>query len=327
MFLRYMKENIGSFLIFVICVLTFGAAFALYRLPEGAVLYPTALCGLFIFICTLIGYCRLRIKHERLIALRSLPESLLEELEFYDSIEDMDYREIIHTLCEREMSEKENDRLRMLDMLDYYTVWVHQVKTPIASMRLTMQNEDTQLTRRMSEDLFRIEQYVEMVLCYLRLDSPSTDYVFKEYSIDKIIKGVIRRLAGQFIGRGIRLEYSGTDKTAVTDEKWLSFVLEQVLSNALKYTPKGSISIYVEASGWLCVRDTGIGISPEDLPRIFEKGYTGLSGRMDKSASGLGLYLCRRICGRLGHSIIAESVQGVGTTIKICLEQDRAQYE
>ena len=107
----------------------------------------------------------------------------------------------------------------------------------------------------------------------------------------------------------------------MTDEKWLLFVIEQVLSNALKYTRAGSITIELEAPKTLVIRDTGIGVAPEDLPRIFEKGYTGYNGRGDQKASGLGLYLCRTICKRLGHTITASSVPDHGTAIRIALEQ------
>ena len=183
-----------------------------------------------------------------------------------------------------------------------------------------------------------------MVLCYLRLDSESTDYVFREYELDDIIRQAVKRFAGQFISRKIRLDYYAVNKKIVTDEKWLLFVLEQVLSNALKYTEEGSISIYCEKqaeafsgtaskepagqdTAVLCIRDTGIGIAPEDLPRIFERGYTGYNGRNDKNASGLGLYLCRRICKNLGHTITIDSVLGEGTTVRIGLEHRKLEVE
>lgn len=116
-------------------------------------------------------------------------------------------------------------------------------------------------------------------------------------------------------------------KYIITDEKWLSFVIEQVLSNALKYTPAGSISITLEPEKKLCIRDTGIGIAPEDLPRIFENGYTGYNGRADKKASGIGLYLCKRICTNLGHTITAKSIVDVGTVIVIDLAQTKIEIE
>ena len=171
-----------------------------------------------------------------------------------------------------------------------------------------------------------MEQYVQMVLCFLRLDSDFTDYVIKEYRVDDIIRPAVRRLAPQFIMKKLSLEYEQTDEVALTDEKWLSFVVEQVLSNAVKYTSAGSISIKCDGDR-LVISDTGIGIAAEDLPRIFDKGYTGFNGRADRKASGIGLYLCRRICDNLGHSIKAESAPGHGTTIIIGLERDKLEVE
>jgi len=214
-----------------------------------------------------------------------------------------------------------------MEMIDYYTLWAHQIKTPIASMRLTLQNEDSPLARKLMAELFHIEQYVEMVLVFLRLDSKTTDYLFREYSLDEIIRQAVKKFAGEFIGRKLKLEYEPVDVKVVTDEKWLSFVIEQVLSNALKYTPSGKITISMEKDRVLCIRDTGMGIAPEDLPRIFEKGYTGYLGRQDKRASGIGLYLCKRICRNLGHGILAESVPGQGTAIRIDLSQRQTRYE
>ena len=194
-------------------------------------------------------------------------------------------------------------------------------------MRLHLQNEDSALSRTLTSDLHRIEQYVEMVLTFLRLNSESTDYVIKEYDLDKIIKSAVRKFSADFIGRKLSLVYEPVNTTVITDEKWLSFVIEQVLSNALKYTPAGSITITLENEKTLRIRDTGIGIAPEDLPRIFENGYTGYNGRTDKKASGIGLYLCKRICNNLGHTITARSMVDVGTIIDIDLLQTKLEVE
>ena len=207
-------------------------------------------------------------------------------------------------------------------MQDYYTVWAHQIKTPIAAMRLALSGEDTDLARSLRSELLRVEQYADMVLVYLRLGAESGDYVFRETALDGVIRAAARRFSAEFIRRGIRLDFVPTGLSLVTDEKWLRFVLEQLLSNALKYTPAGSISIYAEGRT-LCIADTGIGIATEDLPRIFQKGYSGHNGRADQSATGLGLYLCRRVCENLGAAISAESEIGKGTVIKL----DLSQYE
>ena len=206
------------------------------------------------------------------------------------------------------------------DMLDYYTLWAHQIKTPIASMRLSLQAEDSARSRRLLQELSRTEQYVEMVMVYIRLDGGS-DLVLRSCSVDAIVRASVRRFAGEFITHRLKLDYTPLDVSCVTDEKWLRFVVEQVLSNALKYTREGGISIYLEAPKTLVIRDTGIGIAPEDLPRIFEKGFTGYNGRGDQKASGLGLYLCRRVCAKLGHTITAESTPDHGTAIRIGLDQ------
>ena len=190
------------------------------------------------------------------------------------------------------------------DMVDYYTLWAHQIKTPIASMDLQLQSQDTPLARQLSVELARIGQYVEMVLVFLRLDSESTDYVFREYDLDALVRRSLRGFAGEFISRKLKLCYTPMELSVVTDEKWLSFVVEQVLSNALKYTPEGSVFVYLEEPDTLCIRDTGIGIAAEDLPRIYEKSFTGCQGRADHRASGIGLYLCKRICDRDRKSVV-----------------------
>ena len=207
------------------------------------------------------------------------------------------------------------------NMMDYYTVWAHQIKTPISSMKLAFQGEDSTLSRRLSVDLFRIEQYVGMVLVYLRLDSEYTDYVFKECNMDEVIKNSVKKFASEFIGRKLSLEYEPEDVTVVSDSKWLEFVIGQIISNSLKYTETGGIKIYFKEPKMLVIEDTGIGIAEEDLPRIFEKGYTGYNGRTGGNASGIGLYLCKRICENLRIGIHAESEVGRGTKMVLDLNQ------
>ena len=156
-----------------------------------------------------------------------------------------------------------------------------------------------------------------MVLAFLRLDSPSSDYVFKVCSLDDILKKSVRKFASDFINKKLCLEYEPVGCSVVTDEKWLAFVLEQLLSNSLKYTSDGYVRIFTEREGVLCIEDTGIGIAPEDLPRVFEKGYTGFNGRKDNSSSGIGLYLCKRICDNLGVDISISSKVGDGTLVRL----------
>ena len=237
------------------------------------------------------------------------------------TVEDADYRRIIALLQEARQKQEAAFEGKYADMVAYYTLWAHQIKTPIAAMRLTLQNEDSPLSRRLTSELGRIERYVEMVLAYLRLDGESTDYVLREYELDPILRAAVKKFSGEFIERRLALDLRPTGARVLTDEKWLAFVLEQLLSNALKYTPSGTVSVYMEAPAVLCIADTGIGIAPEDLPRIFDAGYTGLNGRTDKHASGLGLYLCRRVCRNLGHGLSARSEPGKGTVMRLDLSR------
>ena len=327
LFFNYLRQKRRLCCIGFAFALIFAVSFFLYRLPVEAVLYPALLCGVVGLFLLLLDFLRVKRKHEALTKIRTVTDAMTAYFPANADIENADYREIVRLLCEEHAAYQTEMNRKYAEMIDYYTVWAHQIKTPIASMRLTLQNEDSALSRKLTGDLFRVEQYAEMVLTYLRLDSGSTDYVFREYDLDAIIKDAVKKFSSEFIGRKLRLVYTPLHTSVVTDEKWLSFVIEQVLSNALKYTPAGSITISLAGEKTLRIRDTGIGIAPSDLPRIFENGYTGFNGRMDKRASGLGLYLCRRICTQLGHTITASSVVGEGTTIDIGLAQTRVEPE
>lgn len=329
-FMRYVKQRRMAIFIFFLFCLIFLLVFGLYHFPLEAVYYPALLCGVAGSVLLAIDCRKVYGRHKQLVEMENLTAELMENLPSAWSQEEADYQRLISVIRDENVNLKEQMEKRFADLSDYYTTWAHQIKTPIASMRLILQNEDSEVSRKLMTELQRIEQYVDMVLCYLRLDSDSTDYVLCKVDLDEVMRQAIRKFAGQFVSLGIRLNYKPLEMTVVTDEKWLLFVAEQTLSNAIKYTrPTGRdmpereavVTIEMEHPRTLCIRDTGIGIAPEDLPRIFEKGYTGYNGRSDKKASGLGLYLCRRICSNLGHQISAESVPDEGTTIRINLEQ------
>ena len=324
---QYIKQRRKFIPAFLLCCAVFFITFLLYHLPMGAVLYPTLLCCLLGLVFMVADFFKVKRKHRQLEEMKGLSVELIENFPAADTIETADYQEMIRLLCEEQARRQTAENARYQDMIDYYTVWAHQIKTPIASMHLHLQKEDSEFARRMSGELQRIEQYVEMVLTFLRLDSESTDYVIKEQALDTIVKAVVKKFSTQFIYGKIRLCYEPLHTTVITDEKWLAFVIEQVLSNALKYTHSGTVTICMEEPKTLCICDTGMGIAAEDLPRIFEKGYTGGNGRDDKKASGIGLYLSHRICNNLGHTITATSRVGEGTVIRIGLEQRKLEIE
>ena len=323
----YIKQHRFALLAFVLCAVLFAATFLFYRFPLKAVLYPTVLCLVLLAGFAAADIVRTRKKHAELERIKCFDAKLADSFPEADGVLEADYQEIIHLMREQHERAEQRTEQGLREMMDYYTVWVHQIKTPIASMRLALQNEDTAESRQLQSELGRIERYVEMVLTFLRLGADSTDYVIKEHELDDIVRGAVKKLAGDFINKKIKLEYTELDEKVLTDEKWLSFVVEQVLSNAVKYTSEGTVSIYTESPKTLCIRDTGIGIAADDLPRVFENGYTGYNGRSDKRASGIGLYLCRRICNKLGHTISAESKAGEGTVIRIGLDKKKLEIE
>lgn len=319
-FKGYLKERWKRLLMLLLFACIFAFSFWVYRLPVRAVIYPCALCLLFGAVFASYDITKAYRRHKFFEELHRRNTELISALPEPEGIVDSDYQQLISVLKEKiaEITAQTDSRIR--DTVDYYTVWAHQIKTPIAAMRLTLQKEDVPEARRLASELSRIEQYVEMVLVFVRLGSDYSDYVFTQQDIDEIIRSSVKKFASEFIDRRIRLEYDSVDIQAVTDEKWFAFVVEQLLSNALKYTREGSIKIYSEGKV-LCIKDTGIGIAPEDLPRVFDKGYTGCNGRTDRRASGLGLYLCRRICQNLGIDISISSTVGEGTTVRLDLGQ------
>lgn len=318
MFKDYLKSRINVIVLMVVVEGVFASSYFLFDMPAVTVLYPLILSTSALIVAGVIDFVFTFNKHRKLTQNEISASS--------DPIE-KDYQEIIRKLKEEEAYSRQKTTSDYNNMVEYYTVWAHQIKTPIASMRLQIQSEDTESARKLMGDLNRIEAYVEMVLTFLRLDSDSTDYVIKEYNLDEIIRPAIRKFSREFILKKLKLEYEPIEFKTITDSKWLSFIIEQVISNAVKYTSEGFVRIYMSEPGILCIEDTGVGISEEDLPRIFENGYTGFNGREDKRASGIGLYLCKRISDNLGHKIYAESKVGEGTKIFLDMRAKKLDVE
>lgn len=331
MFIRYIKQYKFIALLFIVFVSIFWFILFLYNSDVEPVLYATFLCFFVTTILIIIHFNNFIKKHKNLqkCADKAIQYPLLvnQELPANTNIIEQDYNAIIQTILKNYKNQHAKAEASRLDMIDYYSTWVHQIKTPIAAMRMKLQMEDTDSNRALLTDLFHIEQYVEMVLCYIRLDSESSDLVLKNYNIDSILKESIHKHAGEFVHKRLSLEYKPINRNVLTDEKWLSFIVDQVLFNAIKYTNKGSISIFLNDEDILIIRDTGIGISSEDLPRIFEKGYTGYNGRLHKKSTGLGLYLSKKAANKLSCRMWAESELGKGTSVYIDLHKSRLELE
>ena len=304
----------------------FAVVFALYDLPGEAVGYAVLLGSAGTALMAGVDFLLWRRRRRALKALASHVTLGLEDLpEPWGSIEAA-YQELLEILYrDRQTLVSQGDERRR-EMVEYYTLWAHQIKTPIAAMRLLLQGDDTERGRELSAELFKIEQYVEMVLQYLRLGSDTTDYLIREVPLEQIVRQAVRKYAQLFIHSRVSLDLQPLSLRVLTDEKWLGFVVEQVLSNAVKYARGGTVRIFAQGDT-LVIQDNGIGIAPEDLPRVFENGYTGCNGRTDKRSTGIGLYLCRQICDRLGHRISLSSRVGKGTEVRIELGRSALEVE
>lgn len=320
-FYRYLRDKIKNLILYGIFIVIFLGVFSLYNLEKEAIVYVFALCFIVGFIFMAIDFYKNYKKHNKLLILKKQINNSLDAMPGAKGLLEEDYAKVLIELYKLKQDVALQGDMKQSEMMDYYTLWAHQIKTPIAAMRLLLQKSQNEQNKELLEQLFKIEEYVEMVLGYLRIENSSSDLSFKTYNLDTIVKQAVRKYAKIFIRKGIALDFKKIDCNVITDEKWLVFVIEQILSNALKYTSKGSISIYIsdEKEKTLIIKDTGIGIAKEDLPRIFEKGFTGYNGRMDKKATGIGLYLCRKILGKLSHKIAIDSEVGVGTMVKIDL--------
>lgn len=320
---KYLRDNLNILLSLLLVFVIMGVVFALYTLPVMAVIYSAFISILPLGLFGVMGFFKYRRRYIELVRLEDSIVQGISTIEPQGTSIERQLTEIISHMARDRGKILTKSSLKQNEQLDYYTMWVHQIKTPISAMRLLLQSEKSELNRELSLELFKIEQYVDMVLGYLRLDSMNSDLKLEEYEIHEIVKNAIKKHRSAFIHEKITLELEDFSNRVITDEKWLMFVIEQIISNSLKYTKKGKLRIYMDDYDNLYIADTGIGISPEDLPRIFERGFTGYNGRINKTSTGLGLYLCRRIMENLGHTININSQPEEGTLVKLGLKREK----
>lgn len=296
-------------------ILIFAFVFDAYRsLLEYVALLLAFLSFLFIGADAWTSYKAYRGQKLQVAAQAQTPlEKLLQE-----RVEELEYEQKNQLLVEQE---------KYNDLLDYYTLWVHQVKTPIAASSLLIGDlKDKEAKSQLEQELFKIESYVHLVLQYLRLESFHDDLVLKQENLADLVREVVKKYALFFIQQGLSLNLHDLDHMIVTDKKWFVVILEQVLSNSLKYTKEGSIEIYFH-EGSLYIKDTGLGIQNADLLRVFERGFSGYNGRLTQQSSGLGLYLSKKIADQLGHKIAINSQVGQGTTVSIAFPEKKLIFE
>ena len=318
----YIKDHYRYYLVYLVMIFLFDLILLLCDVSISLLYYPTCLCLFFVIVYFGYDYYKYNKKLKALHYALHLDHIYLENIPAPENDLEESYYSLIEKIIQANSVLNNQKDTSYHELSDYMTLWVHQIKTPIAALRLLLAEEEDERSQEMWEELFSIEQYVEMALQFTRLSAKSTDFIIGEVSLDKVVREAIHKYARLFVRKKIRLELSSIDTQVLTDEKWLEFVIEQILSNAIKYTAGGTISIYLkeepeQETKELIIEDTGIGIAPEDLPRIFEKGYTGYNGHADKRSTGIGLYLCRKIMRKLSHEITIESESGVGTKVHL----------
>ncbi len=320
LFFRFIRRYALSAATFLLFAGIFAYVLSLYDLHAEAVLYASALCIAVAAVIISVKFIIFRRKYLAWQRLLDETNALISPLPEPGTPEQKQINELIGLLrlkCTEAQQRYKNDKT---DMLDYFTTWVHQIKIPISVMQMDLSQSVNAEQQALCAELMRIEQYVEMVLYYFRLDENSSDIVAANVSVDGVIRRCVRKYAAVFIRKRLRLDYQGTDLTAVTDEKWLGFIIEQLLSNSIKYTDSGSVTVTVSERN-ITVTDTGIGIAPEDVPRVFERGFTGCNGRAGNSSTGLGLYLVKKACKKIGAGISLQSTVGKGTSVTLTLPE------
>lgn len=326
-FLKYISSHRAPALFMIVSAAIFVTVLYLYSAPAEAVLYAVLLSLVVAAFFCFFSYRDYRRRREELRFFVKDEALDTDNLPVPRHIMEQEYTDAIISLTDRLRCERTEYERRREEMVDYYTVWAHQIKTPLSAMNLILQGAEG-IDGEMRSELLKTEQYVDMVLAYLRAGGDHTDFLIRRVSLGDVVRASVRRLSPIFIREKISANVDIGYVRVLTDEKWLAFAVEQLLTNALKYTPAGGmITITVQNGDTLVIADTGIGISPEDLPRIFEKGFTGYNGRIDKKATGIGLYLVKRMMTMLGHSITVNSTVGEGTEVRLYLGSDDTVIE
>ena len=210
------------------------------------------------------------------------------------------------------------------ELQEYFLIWIHQIKTPITAGKLICDGDiENENIKNIKKELIYIEDYTNMALSYLKMANHNTDMDISLVNLDDIIKPLIKKYAILFISNNIKLEYEKLNVKVITDSKWCMVVIEQLLSNAIKYTKNGIVSIsFNEKENYLEIKDNGIGIKDSDLPKIFDKGYSGFNGRQNQKSTGIGLFLVKQILDKLGQKVKLESKLGEGTSVKVYFNID-----
>lgn len=320
----YLRFRFSCLFVIFISLSCSSILLTLYGNSLSNILYLLFLTLFFCFLCACFDFVRFVNRVKTLQLAHRYTSFQLQDLPEPKGQIECCYHDIIEKLTQEIQEAKERYFMVQKEREELVTLWVHQIKLPLASLQLMSESwitclpEDQQ--RSMKSELFRVEQYAQMALQTIQIENLQEDLVITECDLGQCIRKTLHKYASMFILQKLQLHYESFSYVCHSDVKWLCFILEQLLSNSLKYTQQGSITmmwIQQEKEGILRITDTGCGINPVDLPRVFERGYTGYNGRSQYKSSGIGLYLCRKVADQLHIGIQLFSEVNQGTSVEL----------
>lgn len=319
--IQYLKEKYKVIVVFCGLILCNFFLYFLYDVRMEPVLYTTFLLILFVLPFAFWDMRRIYRKCERLQNIGQMEDPVMPDLWAADTLLEQNYQRVVKEALQAWQDERTKWQKLNAERDDYYTLWTHQIKTPIYSMDLMLQTGDTTPSKWKAE-LLQVSRYADMALKYLQLENQYSDLCLEQVKLMSVAQEAVRKHSVILIAKRLKIDLHDLEAEVLTDRKWLLFILEQLVSNAAKYTERGTIAIYQPAPLQICVSDTGMGIAAEDLPRLFEKGYTGFNGHIHQKSTGCGLYMCKKVSHLLGLTLSISSQVNIGTTVTINLPGD-----
>lgn len=319
----YLKDRFGVTLLNVIALLTLNT-FLFSVGNTSDTLLTVSLMWTLVYVSALIYGFQHRKKFFSAVIKTSehLDQKFLlgEVVEKPPYIEAMPYYELLRTAGKSMLEEIKASKQQQREYKEYIEQWIHEVKTPIAEIKLIEENHKSEVTKPVLEALENIDRYVEQALFFARSEETQKDYLIKEMSLMQCVNHVLIRNKQMFIHNQINVELDSLEHTVYCDSKWLEFILNQIVVNAIKYRKKENPTVKLSAEQVkngikLIVEDNGIGIPEHELSRVFEKGFTGSNGRRNQTSTGIGLYLCKKLCDKLGLFIDIESKEDAYTRV------------
>lgn len=323
--IEYIKEKFVFMVINIVMTLSGVVILKALKVDTYTIVFISILNLIGVFSCYIYDYFNRKKYYDNLFKnLDGLDKKyfIAEILESGDFIESNIIYSVLEE-CTKSMKDEVADLKRNInDYKEYIETWVHEIKTPIASARLILENDEGYINKSVLEEIEKVEGFIEQVLFYARSSTVERDYIIKKIPLKNSINSVIRKNANILIEKRVKIQLEDIEKKVYCDSKWIEFILQQIISNSVKYMDKDEKYIKIrclekDKNIILKILDNGIGISEKSIEKVFEKGYTGESGRKYNNSTGMGLYLCKKLCLKLGLGISIKSKLGVGTEVTI----------